>query len=262
MNPPNAQLTEPVVFTDDVIYPDSDGKPMADNTQQFRWITTIKTNLDWLFAKEELVFIAGDLLWYPIQGDNKTRVAPDVMVVFGRPKGERGSYRQWVEGDIPPQVVFEILSPGNTQKEMTAKLAFYERHGVEEYYVYDPDTNGLQGWQRRGVSLEAIPDLQDWVSDRLGIRFDLSEDRTLQIYDRLGNLFLPFDEAMELASMQLQEKDDALQAASMQLQAKDDALQEASMQIQEKDGALQAAVERNRQILEKLRELGIDTSSL
>jgi hypothetical protein len=114
----------------------------------------------------------------------------------------------------------------------------------------------LQGWQRQGVSLEAIPSMANWVSDRLGIRFDLADDRTLQIYDlptatlceRLGNLFLPFDEAMELAATQLQAKDDALQAAATQLQAKDD--------------ALQAAVERNRQILAKLQELGIDTSSL
>jgi Uma2 family endonuclease len=45
-------------------------------------------------------------------------VAPDVMVVFGRPKGERRSYRQWQEGNIAPQVVFEILSSGNTLKEM------------------------------------------------------------------------------------------------------------------------------------------------
>jgi hypothetical protein len=29
-----------------IIYPDSDGQPMADNTLQFRWITTIKTNLE------------------------------------------------------------------------------------------------------------------------------------------------------------------------------------------------------------------------
>ncbi len=29
----------------EIIYPDSDGKPMADNTKQFRWIVTIKENL-------------------------------------------------------------------------------------------------------------------------------------------------------------------------------------------------------------------------
>ncbi len=86
-------------------------------------------HLDWLFANNADVFVAGDLLWYPVEGDNKTRQAPDVMVAFGRPKGERGSYQQWKENNIPPQVVFEILSPGNTPTEMTRKLLFYDRHG-------------------------------------------------------------------------------------------------------------------------------------
>ena len=29
----------------DLSLPDSDGKPMADNTEQFRWIVMIKENL-------------------------------------------------------------------------------------------------------------------------------------------------------------------------------------------------------------------------
>ena len=33
-----------------ILYPDSDGQPMADNTKQFRWIVTIKENLEILFA--------------------------------------------------------------------------------------------------------------------------------------------------------------------------------------------------------------------
>jgi Uma2 family endonuclease len=40
------------------------------------------------------------------------------MVVFGRPKGDRGSYKQWEENNIIPQVVFEILCPGNRSQEM------------------------------------------------------------------------------------------------------------------------------------------------
>ena len=75
-----------------VYYADSDGKPMADNTKQFRWIVTIKENIDLLFAADPNVFVAGDLLWYPVEGDNTIRNAPDAMVVFGRPKGDRGSY--------------------------------------------------------------------------------------------------------------------------------------------------------------------------
>ena len=88
----------------DIIYPDSDGKLMSDNTKQFRWIVTIKENLEILFASQDDVFVAGDLLWYPVQGDNKIRQAPDVMVVFGRPKKDRGSYKQWEENNIAPKL--------------------------------------------------------------------------------------------------------------------------------------------------------------
>ena len=107
-----------------IIYPDCDGNPMSDNTKQFRWIVTIKENLDLLFADNPDVFVAGDLLWYPVEGSNTIRVAPDAMVVFGRSKGDRGSYQQWREDNIPPQVVFEILSPGNRLGEMSKSSNF------------------------------------------------------------------------------------------------------------------------------------------
>src|SRR5438128_6389671 len=96
-----------------VVYPESDGLPMSDNTKQFRWIVTIQGGLDAVFRADPNIFVAGNLLWYPIEGDNTNRVAPDIFVVFGRPKEDRGSYLQWVENNIPPQVVFEVVSPGN-----------------------------------------------------------------------------------------------------------------------------------------------------
>ncbi len=136
-----------------IIYPDSDGQPTADNTRQFRWIMLVKENLEILFADNPQVFVAGDLLWYPVEGHPEIRVAPDAMVVFGRPKGDRGSYRQWEEDNIAPQVVFEILSPENSSQVMTSKLEFYDRYGVEEYYIYDPDENKLTGFQRNNKNL-------------------------------------------------------------------------------------------------------------
>jgi hypothetical protein len=72
----------------EVIYPDSDGQPVANNTIQFRSIVEIQQNLDWLFADDPNVFVAGDLFWYPVEGRNTIVNAPDVMVVLGRPKGE------------------------------------------------------------------------------------------------------------------------------------------------------------------------------
>jgi Uma2 family endonuclease len=157
-----------------ILYPDSDGQPMAENTQQYEWIVTIKGNLDILFLDRTDVFVAGDLLWYPVEGDPKIRTAPDSMVAFGRPKGHRGSYRQWEEGGIAPQVVFEVLSPGNRPGKMGEKFQFYDRFGVEEYYIYDPDTNELGGFQRAGDGLKLIPEMDGWASPLLGIHFDCS----------------------------------------------------------------------------------------
>ncbi len=156
-----------------IIYPDSDGKPMSDNTKQLRWIFTLVGGLEALFANDPNVFVAGDLLWYPVEGDNKTRIAPDALVAFGRPKGDRGSYKQWEEDGLAPQVVFEVLSPGNTRKEMAEKLAFYERYGVKEYYLYDPDLGRLQGWWRQGGRLVEIAQMRGWISPRLVVRFEL-----------------------------------------------------------------------------------------
>jgi Uma2 family endonuclease len=141
-------MSSTTVETAPIVYPDSDGMPMADNTQQFRAIVTIQGNLDALFRDRDDVFVAGDLLWYPVEGRPDIRRAPDVLVAFGRPKGDRGSYRQWEEGGIAPQVVFEVLSPGNTLTEIAAKFEFYDTYGVEEYYVYDPERGEMTGWRQ------------------------------------------------------------------------------------------------------------------
>jgi len=155
----------------EIEYPDSDGQPMAENTLQFQWIVTVKEGLEAVFRNDPNVFVAGDLLWYPVQGQPRIRTAPDAMVAFGRPKGYRGSYKQWEEDGIAPQVVFEILSPGNRPSELVEKLKFYEKYGVEEYYQYDPDHGPLKAWKRGETGLEEIPRTFGYTSPRLGITF-------------------------------------------------------------------------------------------
>jgi Uma2 family endonuclease len=237
-----------------VYYPDSDGQPMADNTKQFRWIVTIKENLDLLFATDPNVFVAGDLLWYPVEGENTIRTAPDAMVVFGRPKGDRGSYQQWKEDNIPPQVVFEILSPGNRMGEMERKRQFYDRYGVAEYYIYDPDRLDFNGWMRSGDRLVPIEAIEDWVSVRLGIRFVLSAGEELIIYRPDGEKFIGFGELDELRRSQQQRADNAeLRADNAELRA-DNADRSAIDANLRADSAEREAA----RLAAKLRELGID----
>jgi Uma2 family endonuclease len=230
-------VTQPLpVNISEVIYPDSDGQPMANNTEQFRWILVIQQNLDWLFADNPDVFVAGDLFWYPIEGKNYIVNAPDVMVVFGRPKGKRGSYLQWQENNIAPQVVFEILSPSNSQTEMERKLIFYERYGVEEYYIYNPQNNQLTGWLRTEDGVEVISEMENWVSPRLGIKFDLSGEE-LQIYRPDGNKFSSY---LEISQLLEQEKQRAEQAET----------------------ALAAERRKTQLLAEKLKALGVNPDEL
>jgi Uma2 family endonuclease len=210
----------PITLDPEVIYPESDGKPIAENTLQFQWIMTIEGNLDLLYVNDANVFVAGDLLWYPVQGHPEITTAPDALVAFGRPKGHRRSYLQWREGNIGPQVVWEILSPGNRPAELQEKFEFYERYGVEEYYQYDPDRGTLRGWLRQGDQLIEIESMQGWLSPRLGIRFELV-DGELRLYRPDGGRFLSFIELGQLVGQERRQREAAERQAEQERQRRE-----------------------------------------
>ncbi|QHU99516.1 Uma2 family endonuclease [Synechocystis sp. CACIAM 05] len=215
------------------LYPESDGKPMADNTLQYHWIVRLVTNLKHLF-QGKTVFVAGDLLWYPEQVANPPAPcqAPDAMVVLGRPDGERRSYKQWEEDHIAPQVVFEILSESNSAREMLHKQTFYRRYGVLEIFFYDPESYDFWGQARShpDAEFETITLLNfPWTSPTLGIRFEMFADGL--------KLFFPNGEPFKDPETLFEERDRAKQ--------------ERERAEQERDLAFA-----------KLRELGIDPSTL
>lgn len=219
---------------------------MAENTLQFRWIVTIQGGLDAQYRDDLNVFVAGDLLWYPVEGMPTIRQAPDIFTAFNRPKGYRGSYKQWEEDGIAPHVVFEILSPGNTVPEMTRKFQFYEQYGVEEYYVYDPDTNDLTGWIREGDALRELAEMNGWVSPRLQIRFELTSD-DLIIYGRDGRRFLTY---VELAA----QRDKEL-AAREQAERQSE---QAQRQAEQAQNQAQEEAKKVEKLAAQLRALGIE----
>lgn len=279
---PNAPIT-----ADEVVYPDSDGKPMADNTLQWDWMVKIVGELRELFAGHT-VFVAGDLFWYPVKGDPKTVMAPDALVAFGRPPGYRGSYKQWEEGGVAPQVVFEVLSPNNTRDEMDEKLKWYEKHGVEEYYFIDPYKNQLQGWTRREGELRSVYPMAGFVSPRLGIRFDVNgdvklfapdgrefrtrEERVEEIQEELRKTALAFEDERERAikaerlARQIEEAAERERERAEQAAARAEQL---SARTQQLAACLQQERERAKQELElkerlaaKLRELGVNPDDI
>lgn len=196
----------------EIIYPSSDGQPMADSTVQYQWITKIQGGIDALFRDNPNIFVAGDLLWYPVEGKPEICQAPDILVVFDRPKGDRRSYLQWRENNIAPQVVFEIQSFSDSQTKLNKKFAFYNRYHIEEYYLYNPEENELLGWRRTEGLLDVIDPINGWVSPRLEVRFELTETG-LELYRPDNQPFLSYLELAERAERETQRAEQEAQRA-------------------------------------------------
>lgn len=229
---------------------------MAENTRQYKMIVLIKEGLE-VTTKGQNIFVAGDLFWYPVEGRPDIKLAPDVLVAIGRPKGDRGSYMQWLEDDIPPQVIFEIRSPNDSDKLMEKKLHFYRRYGVKEYYVYDLDKNIFSVYLRQGRQLLKVPQAREWTSPLLNISFNWTEE-SLEIFHPNGEPFLSPAETAELKEKEkLRADQEKLRADYANWKAEQEKLraeQEKQRAEQEKQRADQAE-EQIRALQEKLKAL-------
>ncbi|MEI6043734.1 MAG: Uma2 family endonuclease [Chloroflexota bacterium] len=255
--------------TQKIIYPERDGKRMSDNTKQFRWIQIIESGLESFFKDRPDVFVAGDLLWYPVEGKPKIRVAPDALVVFGRPKGDRGSYRQWEEENIPPQVVFEVLSPGNTKDEMSGKRNFYEEHGVEEYYIYDPESFELTGWIRLGERLEPLTQMKGWSSPLLELRFELDGlGGELKLHRPDGKPFATAEqlqqaeERAEEERLRAERAEESAEQKQQQIKQERQRAERAEESAEQKQQQIEQERQRAERLLARLKAEGIELDEL
>lgn len=230
----------------EIVYPESDGKPMADNTIQWDWMVKIVGELREQFAGQQ-VFVAGNLFWYPVEGQPRIVLAPDGLVAFGRPPGDRGSYKQWEEENVAPQVVFEVHSPNNTPEEMADKLAFYTRYGVEEYYYIDPYDHTMEVYTRRGDRLVRARKWEGFNSPRLGIRFEL-RDGELVILGPDGRVFVTREE-------RVQEIRDEVERERQRADA-------ARRKLKDERRKVDEAQRINDILAAKLRELGVNPDEL
>jgi Uma2 family endonuclease len=58
-----------------------------------------------------------------------------------------------------PELVIEIGSPSTRRRDETIKRRLYERVGVEEYWLVDPDHEMIRALRRRGTRFARVRDL-------------------------------------------------------------------------------------------------------
>lgn len=249
MNPLPARDPTPALSAM-VEYPSSDGEPLAENHEQYKWIVRFGENLDFLIPN---AFVGADSFWYPVEGHPEIRTAPDTYVAFGRPKWARPSYKQWEEGNVAPAIAVEVWSPSNTFKHMLWKLHFYQKHGVQEFWSWDPDRKALAVFVREDNELKPVATDGGWVSPLTGVRLE-EIDGVLHATGPDGVPFRSGDEMRELIAKRELELESAHKAAA---EARETASQAEASQRQA-EASQRESESRAEMLAAKLRALGID----
>ncbi|MBI4586370.1 MAG: Uma2 family endonuclease [Planctomycetes bacterium] len=121
-----------------IVYPESDGKPMAESDLHRNLMLELIDGVDRRFQADPEFYVSGNLFIYYEEGHPEKAVAPDFFVVRGIPKGLRRVYKLWEEKK-GPQVVIELTSPSTHLEDLGNKRAIYEQLQVQEYFIFDPE---------------------------------------------------------------------------------------------------------------------------
>lgn len=122
----------------EIYYPTEEKKKLGETDYQHLQISMLEQMLQTFLLNRTDVYLASDLILYYEEGNVNKRVAPDLMICFGVENKLRRNYKLWEE-KVVPQVVIEVASRETWQKDVTTKRRLYEKLGVQEYYVIDPE---------------------------------------------------------------------------------------------------------------------------
>lgn len=231
------------VRSTDVFYPSSDGEPVAETYDHLYAILMTLEVLRQYLQGQRATVLANQFLYYA-QGFPKLRVAPDVMVIFDVEPGGRDNYKIWEEGQVP-KVIFEMTSGSTKNEDLEHKKVLYEQLEVEEYWLFDPKGEWING-QLLGYRLQEgrYIRIEDQCSRALTLKLQV-EGKLIGFYrlDTSEKLLLPDELAQAL-----QQETTARQAAEQRAQTAEQQL---------------AAERQQREILlQQLRERGINLEDL
>ena len=211
---------------DAVVYPCSDGQPMAETGIHGECMMYVTTALRRWFAgrgQADVCVGMNNFLYYE-QGNPRAVVAPDVYVVLGAPGHLRDAYLLWNEPKAP-DFVLEVTSASTRRDDERRKRGVYASLGVSEYFLYDPRaeylTPPLQGFRLRDGEYRTLPAVTVLAnrgvavaSEVLGLELrDEREARMVRLRDPVTGQNLPTYEESEAARQ-------AAEARAVELEAR------------------------------------------
>ncbi|MDE0398981.1 MAG: Uma2 family endonuclease [Candidatus Poribacteria bacterium] len=121
-----------------LVYPESDGEPMAESGRHVKTLLDMIDAIDLHFRDVPDVHVSGNMFLYYEKGNPRKVISPDVFMVRGVSKKDLRTYKTW-EQQPYLDFVLELASPSTYMKDFNEKKAIYEQIlRVQEYCIYDP----------------------------------------------------------------------------------------------------------------------------
>ncbi len=105
---------------------------------------------------DEYNTVQPDVLW----------LAPDSACVREQGKYLRGA----------PDLTIEVLSPSTARQDRGKKFGLYERYGVREYWIVDPEAQFIEVWARQDDGFSRVGDFgagEAFMSAALGVSVNM-----------------------------------------------------------------------------------------
>ncbi len=216
-------------LADQIEYPESDGKPMAETDLHRDWMFRILDIMRQRYRGQR-VYVTSALLVYYEEGVPRKFVVPDNFVVLDCDPGRRRVFKTWEEGKAP-DVVFEVTSRSTRREDESFKPQMYELIGVKEYFLYDPSSEylrpALQGFRRQGKEgfVAMVPGHDgSLTSETLGIVLRLDGEELVMSDLQTGDVLATEAEAERAAKEAERAAKEAAEARIAELQAELDRL--------------------------------------
>jgi Uma2 family endonuclease len=232
-------------LSSEIVYPSSDGEPLAESYDHLYVIMTTLAMLLQHLKGQQATVLADQFLYYA-PGFPRLRVAPDVMVIFNVAPGGRDNYKIWEEGQVP-SVIFEMTSLGTQSKDDVEKKNLYESLGVSEYWQFDPRgewiPEKLRGYRLQGDLEQIYIPITNNQSTSLQLQL-MVEDKIIAFY-RLDN----GERLLPLAELNI-----ALEEQSAAFEKQSAAFEEQSVALDRQKELTTQADQRAELAAEKARE--------
>ena len=176
-----------------LVYPESDGEPMAETPKHQQVMIDCMDILRSHFRGFVDVYIAGNMFLYYEEGNPRKSVSPDVFMVRGLSKKDLRTYKTW-EQPSTLDFVLEVASPSTYTKDFNEKKAIYEQIlRVKEYCIYDPYGEidpSFVGFRLVGDTYQEIAFVEGRLPcETLGLELG-ERDGVLRLYDPVTETWL------------------------------------------------------------------------